>query len=214
MKKAWQKTFPLRSQNRNKQDELQGGGRVASSTDSTAVLPQSDIVDSFSAVNAPQVQPLTLVPSKSVSTSFLVDGLKRDDNAKDLWEQACKKAFEEEPALMGDYVRHLKSDLGGSVSLSTSQSVESVVKQLLAERESKQWHFSLLGKDIKIREQADNLAKFLVWSDGIVKGAVSAQPYAALAWSAVQILLPVCHDSLMLVAGLQSTAHNELHRRK
>lgn len=41
------------------------------------------------------------------------------------------------------------------------------------------------------REQVERLAKFVLWSDEIVKSALSAQPYAALACSGVSIALPV-----------------------
>jgi ankyrin repeat domain-containing protein 50 len=95
---------------------------------------------------------------------------------------------------MADYKKHLASLHGGavtSVDLSTPRSVESVVKQLLKDREDGQWRVSLLGKDVRIREQAEKLAKFLLWTDPIVKSAISAQPYAALAWSGVSLLLPV-----------------------
>ncbi len=64
--------------------------------------------------------------------------------------------------------------------------------QLLEERDKKKWRVSLLHKDVEIRKQAEKLAKFLLWSKDIVKDAVSAQPYAALAWSGVSLLLPVC----------------------
>jgi hypothetical protein len=95
---------------------------------------------------------------------------------------------------MTDYKKHLASlqdDATLSADLSTPRSVESIVNKLWEDREKKQWRVSLLGKDIKIREQAERLAKFLLWSDPIVKNAVSAQPYAALAWSGVSVLLPV-----------------------
>jgi hypothetical protein len=95
---------------------------------------------------------------------------------------------------MTDYKTHLASlqdDAVASGDLSTPRSVEYIVKHLLENREKKQWRVPLLGKDIKIREQAERLAKFLLWSDPIVKKALSAQPYAALAWSGVSLLLPV-----------------------
>jgi len=78
-----------------------------------------------------------------------------------------------------------------SVDLDTPPSVESIVKTLLEDREKKAWRVSILGKDIKIRKQAERLAKFLLWSDPIVQKALSAQPYAALAWSGVSLLLSV-----------------------
>ena len=55
------------------------------------------------------------------------------------------------------------------------------MKQLLDDREKKQWRVSLLGRDIKLREQAERLAKFVLWSDPLVKSALSIQPHAALA---------------------------------
>jgi hypothetical protein len=101
---------------------------------------------------------------------------------------------EREPELMADYKKHLASLQDGataSADLSTPRSVESITKQLLEAREKKQWRVSLLGKDVKIREQAERLAKFLLWTEPIVKNAVNTQPYASLAWSGVSLLLPV-----------------------
>ena len=112
----------------------------------------------------------------------------------DPWVRAYKIFREREPELMADYAKHLASVQGdplASVDLSVPWSVESIVRQLLEDREKKQWQVSLLGKDIKIREQAEKLAKFLLWSDPIVKNALNAQPYAALAWNGVSLLLPV-----------------------
>ncbi|KAF3407560.1 hypothetical protein DPV78_000940 [Talaromyces pinophilus] len=113
----------------------------------------------------------------------------------DPWTRAYEIFQNRQPELMADYKKHLASlqdDVVASADLSTPRSVESIVKQLLEDREKKQWRVSLLGKNIKIREQAERLTKFLLWSDPIVKNAVSAQPYAALAWSGVSLLLP-CH---------------------
>jgi hypothetical protein len=101
---------------------------------------------------------------------------------------------EREPELTADYAKHLASlqgDTAVNIDLSVPRLVQSIVTRLLENREKKQWRVSLLGKDIKIREQAKKLAKFLLWSDPIVKDALSGQPYAALAWSGVSVLLPV-----------------------
>lgn len=95
---------------------------------------------------------------------------------------------------MADYRKHLGSlqdDAAAGADLSTRRSVESIVNALLEDREKRQWRVSLLGNDVKIREQAEKLTKFLLWTDPIVKSAVSAQPHAALAWSGVSLVLPV-----------------------
>ena len=117
--------------------------------------------------------------------------IPRPKDELDLWARAYEILQEREPELMGDFIRHLSSLQDDPDPLS-SKSVQSLVTRLLEDREKKQWRVSLLGKDIKIREQAERLAKFLLWSDSIISEAVSAQPYAALAWCAVSLLLPVC----------------------
>jgi ankyrin repeat domain-containing protein 50 len=112
----------------------------------------------------------------------------------DPWTRAYKIVQEREDRLMADYNVHLASlqgDAVASADLSTSRSVESIVKKLSEDREQKQWRVSLLDHDIKIRTQVERLTKFLLWSDPIVKTAISAQPHAALAWSGVSLLLPV-----------------------
>lgn len=112
----------------------------------------------------------------------------------DTWNRAYEIAEDREPELMTDYASHLASLQVNPTSkkdISNSEFVEDVVKQLLEDREKKQWRLPLLGNNVIIRKQTEKLAKFLLWSDPVVKSAVSTQPYAALAWSSVSILLPV-----------------------
>jgi hypothetical protein len=111
---------------------------------------------------------------------------------QDLWKRAFDILQEREPHLVTDYKKHLAPGDNNTDPLETVQSTTSVVKQLSEDREKKQWRFSFQGKDVKFREVAEKLIKILIWSDGVVKPALSAQPYAALAWSGISILLPVC----------------------
>lgn len=95
---------------------------------------------------------------------------------------------------MADYKHHLDSlysDAAARTDQFDPQSVKAIVDRLLEEREKKQWRVSLPGRDIKVRDQVERLTKLLRWADPLVKDAVSAQPYAALAWSGVSLLLPV-----------------------
>ena len=97
---------------------------------------------------------------------------------------------EREPELAELYENHLatRDFLTGSL---TPESAKSMVGKLSQEREKKQWQIKLFQKEIKVREQAEKLIKFLLVSDNVIKTALSAQPYAALAWSGVSIVLPV-----------------------
>ncbi|KAK8139971.1 hypothetical protein PG984_000037 [Apiospora sp. TS-2023a] len=126
----------------------------------------------------------------------------------DIWAEAYENFVKREPELATDYKTHLAtaSDVAtarptGSLS---PDSAKSIVEQLQEKRKEKQWHVTFHGKDVKFRAQAEKLAKFFVWCNGIVKNALSAQPYAALAWSGVSILLPLLtsgaaqHESMLL----------------
>jgi hypothetical protein len=137
----------------------------------------------------PHQQPENVIhgPSSSTTLASLSD-------ADDLWALAYRRLEDQEPKLVKDYQDHLSLvDHNNPVptNLSDPRSVELVIKQLLEDREQKQWKFSLLGKEVKIREQTEKLAKFLLWVDPVMKDAVGTQPYAALAWAGVSLLLPV-----------------------
>ncbi|KAB5513489.1 hypothetical protein GE09DRAFT_980623, partial [Coniochaeta sp. 2T2.1] len=145
-------------------------------------------------LSAPQHRnPIPVSPGPQPAPPTASNAASSSSHDVDPWGTAYKIFQEREPDLTADYAKHLASvqgDPAASTDLSVPRSVESIVTQLLEDREKKQWRVSLLGRDIKIREQAEKLAKFLLWSDSIVKDALSAQPYAQLAWSGVSLLLP------------------------
>ncbi|KAH8879534.1 hypothetical protein GQ53DRAFT_853627 [Thozetella sp. PMI_491] len=111
-----------------------------------------------------------------------------------LWMRAFDLFQQRKPKLAAKYKDHLatpQDDNAADVNPSTPWSIELVVRRLLEKRKEKQWKIPLPGKDINIRKQVERLAKFLLWSDPIVQKALTAQPYAQLAWSGVSLLLPL-----------------------
>lgn len=139
----------------------------------------------------------------------------KDDTSQDTWAQAVKLVCKREKDLMADYCKHLGESEDAPVSLAAPQSVELVVKRLLREREGKQWHVAPFRNDIKIREQGEKLVKFFIWSDKIVSATVSSQPYAALAWTAVSILLPLLSSGITqqdaMIEGFQSICSVQIY---
>lgn len=198
----------LRRPKENAHGSSQGSGGISSTpatstpnlistpaTSSTTLTAKSSPEQAVPSVPQP-LNPATASLSTSPLTQPAVsDATSSTSNGNiDPWTRAYEIFQNREPELMADYKTHLASlqdDHAYSADLSTPRSVESIVKQLLEDREKKQWRVPLLRKDIKIREQAERLAKFLLWADPVVKTAVSPQPYAALAWSGVTLLLPV-----------------------
>ncbi|KAK2052645.1 hypothetical protein LY76DRAFT_555348 [Colletotrichum caudatum] len=143
-----------------------------------------------------------------------------DENPTDLWAQGFVLFQKRARDLAVDFRNNLLKT--GNVDADADPSVSDLhlwaqpaAARLLKERESKQWSVSLFDHDIKLRDQAEKLAKLLIWSDGIVKAAVSTQPCAALAWSAVSIFLPLLttstkqHDALL--SGFTSIIHVQLY---
>lgn len=115
-----------------------------------------------------------------------------DAKSKDLWLQAYEALEVREPDLVAAYKRLLApaaTDLADPSS--RPELIETIVKSKLQDREANQLVINLGTKPVKVREQGEKVIKFILWSKDIVSQALSAQPYAALAWSGVSILLPV-----------------------
>ncbi|KJR84975.1 uncharacterized protein SPSK_08353 [Sporothrix schenckii 1099-18] len=136
--------------------------------------------------------PPPLNPSDTTDT-----GTEAQTDADDIepWTAAFHLFQEKSPDLAASYEECLVSLQGmtaDDVKLAVPRSVEAVVQTQLKRREGKQWKLPLpSGKTINVRKQTEKLVKFLLYFDPIVKNAVSAQPYAALAWSSVSMLLSV-----------------------
>lgn len=208
-------------------DTSQGAGDVPSQVDDRQ--PPQPVECS----NAPETQvaaPAAVIPSSSPllsgETQSTVPGpihgteiVQEKAETGDLWARAYQKFEERLPDLATGYKTHLATYFPGAGPLEPLlkdfKSVQSVVEKLLQNREQKQWRIALLGHDIGVREQVEKLAKFLIWSDKIVKEALSAQPYAALAWSGVSILLPLIDSATAqhkaMLEGLESISHYQLY---
>lgn len=199
-------------------DEAKGGSGISSSPAPTTRPTKTSSVTKATTQPAPHVKSsaprsLSPVPTSPAPAPAPTDQPPASDKAShptcadiDPWARAWAIVQERERELMVDYKRHIASlqedassqddiysqdDTSAQGDLFTPRNVESVVNKLIEVRNGKQWRVSLLGNDVKIREQVERLAKFLLWSDPVVKQALSIQPYAALAWSGVSILIPV-----------------------
>ncbi|KAJ5986480.1 hypothetical protein N7451_010845 [Penicillium sp. IBT 35674x] len=142
-------------------------------------------------------------PAKSTLTSPLAeqqDGTVAQplstigDIRAHLWARAFEIFSERDhDDAMEEYIGRLgtlREDGIRDVDLMNRQSIEAIVKKLLADREQGQWKVTINDHDINVRSQVEKLLRFLAWSDPIVKNAVSTQPYAALAWSGVSLMIP------------------------
>ena len=116
-------------------------------------------------------------------------------NSKDLWLQAYEALKRRDKDLVAAY-EHRFAGLASTITNSADPSlspelIETIINSELQHRESAQWVVMVGKKPVRVREQVGKVIIFIIWSNDIVSQALSAQPYAALAWSGVSILLPV-----------------------
>lgn len=150
-------------------------------------------VDSQMSATQPTLQtPIEQRPTAQPPDTVTPTIIANENISETLWSQAYKKLEENEAELVEGYKKHLGDLLNGPDSPpSNPATIATLVQQLQEDRQGKQWKLSFRGKEHKIRDQVEKLAKLFVFSDAVIKQAVSAQPYAALAWSGVSVFLPV-----------------------
>ncbi|KAH8764660.1 hypothetical protein BGZ57DRAFT_768112, partial [Hyaloscypha finlandica] len=141
----------------------------------------------------PSSRELSGQPAAPVTTST--------SDSADLWELAYEIFQKQEPELAGEYNKQLLGNATAIADTSSRLCVETALKKLLEDRERKQLKISFPGHNLKIRKQVERLTIFLQWSGPVVKATVSAQPFAALAWSGVCLLLPA--KGFNLIGDLQ-----------
>ncbi|KAJ3491090.1 hypothetical protein NLG97_g5654 [Lecanicillium saksenae] len=148
-----------------------------------------------------------------------------DNVSEDVWSRAFEALSKREPELVQAYGLHMvarhddpdeaTTDAARQSLLSNPESVKKAVQALQDEREGKQWRFTVKGRSHKTKDQVEKLVKLLSFADGIVKQAASAQPYAALAWSAVSVFLPLVSASFSketaMVQGFTTIADLQLY---
>jgi hypothetical protein len=171
--------------------------------------------------DAPNVPPLptgshqAVVPPAENSTRQQLNSIGKHSEevpiapswqGNNLWKQAYHALAKRDGTLVKafrDYLakEFLLEDVERDIMLD-AKAVASIISRLVQKREDKQWRLkfsnSLMDVDISIRDQGEKLLKFTMWSDQIVKTALSSQPYAGLAWSVVSMVLPVSSTSSSL----------------
>ncbi|KAJ2975567.1 hypothetical protein NQ176_g5452 [Zarea fungicola] len=176
-------------------------------------------LDSQTSATRPTLQtPIDLRPTTQPPETVTPTNTANENISETLWSQAYQKLEENEPELLEGYKKHLGDILHDTdVSQSNPATIATLVQQLQKDREGKQWKLSFRGKEHKIRDQVEKLAKLFVFCDAVIKQAVSAQPYAALAWSGVSVFLPLLSETFKkdeaMVKGFTTISDIQLYWR-
>lgn len=155
--------------------------------DSKSVSSTSELAPT--ALSPPRANTPDRTPTKQIEALDIQQ--KEPETPDDVWAAAFRKFQESDGGLAKAYAKVINPAHEEDTAEFDVNFVESTVKNLEKRRDEKQWKVAFAGKSIHVRSQVEKMVKFLLWTDAVVKPALSTQPYAALAWSAVSILLPV-----------------------
>ena len=150
--------------------------------------------------------------------SIPYDSLVGNDQPKDLWDRAQKllRKDKRNKHLLIVYERILVSELNLVASPvafvdwgshERSRQVSDLIAEKLRVIEDTRWRFHLGKETVEVKAQVDKVVKTVIWAQGFVSSALSAEPHSALAWAGVSLLLPLLlnptSQNKALVDGLE-----------
>ena len=109
-----------------------------------------------------------------------------------LWQQAYAQLKAREPSLIARFEGFLQKHYGSHhLSPADDDFIAKVVESSIQKNEASDLVLSIGGERISVRKAGENVIRTISWAKEFISAAISSQPYAALAWSGVSILLPV-----------------------
>ena len=109
-----------------------------------------------------------------------------------LWKQAYEQLKAREPSLIAAFEDFLQKQYGSHhLSPTNDDFITEVVESSVEKNEARQLVVRIRRERISIRKAGENVIRTILWANDFISAAISSQPYAALAWSGVSILLPV-----------------------
>lgn len=128
---------------------------------------------------------------------------------RDLWEDAYERLGRDKPGFVAQYEKILA--LEGCEEEKSSQTTQNIhdqasqprithsrtrlttlAKKKLASLDESRLAIKLGSKTLQFKDGVDPVVKVLIAAKDLISGAVTSEPHAALAWTGVCILLPVC----------------------
>ena len=148
------------------------------------------------------VSPQTLGPTPPGQTRYLPSEEEANDDegaaigelslSTGSWERAYQALKLREPDLVTAYERILASYVENSTNASFSlDKIVNLTNSKLQDREATQLVIRLGKQPIRVREQGEKIIRFIFWSKEIISAATSTQPFAALAWFGISMVLKV-----------------------
>jgi hypothetical protein len=119
---------------------------------------------------------------------------------RELWDQAFDDLRAKEENLVKDYEATLSGNLKTIVESTTAISgfrirredqMKMVLKEKIEEVKKNTWKLKFSGKEVPAKDLIEPVVGIIDWTNDYIGNAVSANPYASIAWAGVSLILPV-----------------------
>ncbi len=132
--------------------------------------------------------------SSSKSSPTLTDG---DTPIQDLWNLAYTNLRIEDEELIAKYEAQLSGNLSAGLVLTLGSKfcvkdhMHAILQRKMDEVNRDAWKLKFGSSDVQVREVVQPVLGVVNRANNFITAAVSANPYASLAWVGVSVLLPV-----------------------
>ena len=109
-----------------------------------------------------------------------------------LWKQAYEQLKARDPSLIAGFEGFLQKHYGCHDSPPTNDDfITKVVESSIEKNDARDIVLHIGRERISTRKAGETVIRTILWANDFISAAISSQPYAALAWSGLSILLPV-----------------------
>lgn len=115
----------------------------------------------------------------------------------ELWSLAYEKLREEDEDLIVDYEGKLTGNLAAGLDsvfgteVSTRDRMETILRRKMDEVNRDAWKLKFGSSETQVKDLVQPVLGVVNWANNYIAGAVSASPYASMAWAGVSVILPV-----------------------
>ena len=155
---------------------------------------QRKLLDAQAPPNQSQNDRRKLVIAPAISTTA-TKPVGDSNRPVDLWRRAYQDLRIREEALVVEFERSITNIANSTADAEqtpfTHETIQMIVKQKIDARKAKRLSIPLGKHSVEVRAMGEKIIEGILWSSTFIGSAVSAQPFAALAWSGISIILPL-----------------------
>ncbi|KAF8858160.1 hypothetical protein BDZ45DRAFT_802669 [Acephala macrosclerotiorum] len=186
--------------------------KVATSEEISA-YSDADIATSTRSGEPVVTQASQMTSRSDVSQKATTAELLKPCLISELWNEAYESLRTKEEKLVKDYEAILSTNIETAFGLTSDilsprarvtrrDQMERILKRKLAEMKENEWRLRFNGLDIAFKDLAEPVLGIVSAADQYVTNALSANPYASIAWAGVSLILPIFLNPSDQVASL------------